>query len=115
MSMWVLRVKVMPDINDVGKIRNKLPVSLQKEFDDLKKYDAQVMKALQDPKMARLFYLDPGAALKKIGVPLSPGMAEVLEKNKSNAGATRAKQYLFPGGDVVTPKVTVRFTGIRGR
>jgi len=105
----------MPEIDGINDIRKKLPAALLKEFDELKKYDAQVTKALQEPAMARLFFLDPGAALKKIGVPLSPQMAGLLEKNKVKDDRLRAKQYLFPDGQVVTPRLTVRFTGIWGR
>jgi hypothetical protein len=101
---------------EMSNLLKKLPARQSDELQNLKKYDKLIVTTLaKDTDMARLFFLDPGAALKKMGVPLSPELATLLEKNKMSADSLRTKQYLFPDGEVVTPRVTVRFTGIRGR
>lgn len=96
-------------------LRKKLPEPIVKELQELKKYDAKILAALADKEMARLFYLDPGQALKKIGVPLSPRLEELLRKNRQTPATLKSKRYVLPSGQTITPIVNVRFRPAGGR
>ncbi len=93
----------------------KLPRAVLAELEGLKKYDAKIRAALARPQTARLFFSDPAAALREIGIALSPELEKLLKERRPAARAARAKRYIWPNGQTVTPKVTVRFRQTGGR
>jgi hypothetical protein len=103
-------------MRDSGRLVNnkellkKLPDHLQVEISDLKKHDARIREALKDADMAQLFFTDPGQALGKIGVPLSPELKDRLEKNKIPPNSGQVKTYTMRNGQTVNVKVNVKFT-----
>lgn len=80
------------------------------EMKALKKYESKILKALQDEKMAKLYFLDPEKALKKMGIEVSPKLEKMLEKVKLPEESFNIKTFVLPNGQVVTPRFTVRFT-----
>jgi hypothetical protein len=103
-------------MRDSGRIINKkellkkLPDHLQVEISDLKKHDARIKEALKDREMAQLFFTDPGQALEKIGVPVSPELKDRLAQNKLPPASERIKSYTLRNGQTVDVKVNVKYT-----
>lgn len=92
------------------ELLKKLPDHLQVEITDLKKFDGQIREALKDGEMAQLFFNNPGEALGKMGIPLSPELKARLEKSRLPANTANVKTYTLRNGQTVNVKVNVKFT-----
>jgi hypothetical protein len=92
------------------ELLKKLPDHLQAEISDMEKYNGQIREALKDEEMAQLFFKDPGQALGKIGIPLSPELKARLEKNPMPSNTKRVKTYTLKNGQTMNVNVTVKFT-----
>ncbi|MEN6328776.1 MAG: hypothetical protein ABFC91_00605 [Methanobacteriaceae archaeon] len=83
---------------------------LLNEMKVLKKYESEILKALKDEKMAKIYFLDPKKALEKMGIEISPKLEKMLEKVRLPEESLNIKTFILPNGQVVTPRFTVRFT-----
>jgi len=87
----------------------ELPDALQEELRDLKKNDDKIMEALKDEEMAKLFFIDPGQALERMGIAISPQLRSLLEKNKLSPDVLKMRTHRLPNGQKVNTSFTIEF------
>jgi hypothetical protein len=90
-------------------MESRLPPHLREELDGLRKYESKILAGLKDADTARLFLIDPRAALNAMKVPLSPAARLALRDARPPASLLEPKGFRLPNGQVVVPKVTIRF------
>jgi hypothetical protein len=90
----------------------KLPPSLKKEMLAIRKSETLILEKLNnDAELAKLFMTDPGKALTKIGVSLSPGLKKRLKPGDRPSHYSQPQEIRLPDGQTVTPRIKIRFTG----
>lgn len=90
---------------------NRLPPDERAELSRLRKHEEKILAALEsDENLRQLFLRDPGAALAKIGVPVSQRLRLKMRQGANGEDLLKARQFRLPGGQVITPKVTVHIT-----
>jgi hypothetical protein len=106
-----------PPTSKVNPLQDALarqPSWLRSELEALRKHEAKVLGALKDEKQAYLFYSDPAALLKKIGIPVSSQLRARLQTDTSFAELAKKRCFTLPNGQNITPRVRVRFTREEG-
>ena len=90
----------------------KLPPSLKKEMLAMRKSEALILKKLnKDAELAKLFMADPGKALTKIGVLLSPGLKKRLKPSDRLIQYSQPQETHLPDRQTVTPRIIIKFSG----
>ena len=96
------------------EIVQKLQPVVMKEILSLRRYERRVLSRLnKDEDLAKLFLVDPGAALAKMDVPVPPTIRKRLKPEAGLREILRPKKFRLPNGQVITPRVRIRFTGRR--
>lgn len=91
-------------------IVEQLGPRLRAEFEALEKSGRKIVKALGDQRTAEEFSRDPAAALRRMKVDVPPLIGARLKQPGLMAGLVAPRSYQLPNGQVVTARVTVRFT-----
>jgi hypothetical protein len=90
----------------------KLPASLKKEMIAMRKHEALILEKLNnDEELARLFMDDPGNALTKMGLPLSPGLKKRMKPGDGLHQYSQPREIHLPDGQTVTPRMKIKFSG----
>lgn len=87
---------------------------LREEFEEVRRSEDEIVRALEDPETAARFAADPVDALEQIGVKVPP----VLKARLRAAGPhvpPDDRRFRLPNGQVVTAHVKVRFTRTKER
>jgi hypothetical protein len=90
------------------------PDWVRTELDALRKHEGRVLKALEDPEKHALFVRDPAALLRALDIPVSGALRQRLRADVTRAEAVRPVAFRLPGGDLLRPRVRVRFVKARG-
>lgn len=93
-----------------GPIVEDLGPRLRAEFEALERSEAKILRGLASQRNAEEFLKDPAAALRRMKVEVPPIIAARLKHPELLGGAVAPRSYLLPNGQVVTARVTVRFT-----
>ena len=92
----------------------RLPPELRKELENLAQYEGRILDGLKDPELSKLFVVDPAAALSRMKLTLSPLLRKRLRPNPAALEEVlRARGFRTTSGQVVSPRVRIRFTGSR--
>jgi hypothetical protein len=86
---------------------------LRAEFEELRRSEAAILKALADPETAGRFAADPARTLEEIGVKVPPAIKARLA-SRPRSGLPAERRFRLPNGQVVTAHVKVRFTNGKG-
>jgi hypothetical protein len=89
------------------------PEWIRSELEQLRRHEGPVLAALEDPEKHALFLRDPAALLKALEIPVSGALRQRLRAEVSRAEAVRPVAFRLPGGDLLRPRVRVRF--VKGR
>lgn len=92
------------------ELLEKLPPTLREEIESLRKYDDQILSALQDEATRAVFLRDPGAVLRRLDLPLSSVLNKRLKKSTGGEELLRERRFRLPDGRIITPKINIRFT-----
>lgn len=77
------------------------------------KSEGNILKALEKPGIAERFAADPLAVLSELKIQVPPIIRQRLKSAESGAAfaeLTRPRSFRLPDGQVVTPRVNLRFT-----
>jgi hypothetical protein len=96
-----------------GPIVEQLGPRLRAEFEELTKSEAKILRGLAAKGTAEEFVRDPAAALRRMKVDVPPTIAARLKNPELLGDIIAPRSYQLPNGQVVTPRVTVRFTAGR--
>ena len=95
-------------------IIERIPPVFKKDLIALQKHETKILESLnKDEELAKLFLSNPGAALAKINIPVPQAMKKQLKPDQTLAQLLQPRQFRLANGQVVTPKVRIRFTGKR--
>lgn len=94
----------------IGPIVDQLGPRLRAEFEELTKSEAKILRGLAAKGTAQEFLHDPAAALRRMKVDVPATMAARLKNPDLLGDLVAPRSYQLPNGQVVTPRVTVRFT-----
>jgi hypothetical protein len=90
----------------------KLPPSLKKEMLAMRKHEAMILEKLNnDTELAKLFMADPGKALTKIGISLSPELKKQMKPGNRLSQYSQPREIHLPDGQAVTPRIKIKFAG----
>jgi hypothetical protein len=93
-----------------GPISEQLGPRLRAELEQIEKSEAKILRGLSSKRTAEEFLRDPAAALRRMKVDVPPIMAARLKEPSPLIGLVAPRRYQLPNGQVVTARVTVRFT-----
>ena len=93
-----------------GPLSDQLGPRLRAEFEQIEKSEAKILRGLSNKRTAEEFLRDPAAALRRMKVDVPPIMAARLKDPSLLEPLVAPRRYQLPNGQVVTAKVTVRFT-----
>jgi hypothetical protein len=106
-----------PDLGrESNELRARLAPHLQDALDALIPHERRIVESLRDPEQAERFFRDPAAALEHAGIELSPLLRKQLAKARGSAEALLgARAFRLPTGQVVHPRIRIRFGPRRER
>lgn len=93
----------------LDELIQKQPSWLQRDLQTVQKYEAVILKALQDPEQQALFARDPAALLTRLKVPISGALRQKLRSDNAARDVTTPVAIRLPNGQVLRPKINVRF------
>ena len=93
-----------------GPISEVLGPRLRAELEEIEKSEAKILRGLSSKRTAEEFLKDPAAALRRMKVGVPPITAARLKDPSPLTGLVAPRRYQLPNGQIVTAKVTVRFT-----
>jgi hypothetical protein len=95
---------------------DQLDAPARGDLEKLLPHDQKIREALRDDALRELFVRDPVRALAKAGVKVPPGLAARLKGfDASGFLGLGAREYLLPNGQVLRPRIRVRFTEPEGK
>jgi len=89
---------------------DQLSPRLREEFAHLQKEESRILKGLEHPEIRQRFLTDPAGALDQMGVQVPPLLKKRLRAKAGPPDLLLSRQFRLPTGQVVTPKINVRFT-----
>jgi hypothetical protein len=93
-----------------SQLFESLPASLQEEMNTLLKHEAKILAALEKDEARQQFISDPAAALEKMKVSVPAALRKRLKPETDLRALLRPRQFRLANGQVLTPKVRIRFT-----
>lgn len=95
-------------------VTDRLGPRLREEFEQLAKSERKLLRALTKPEIARQFAADPLGALASLKIDVPPVIKQRLKTAAITGDAPdlhHRRSFQLPDGQVLTPTVTIRFTG----
>jgi hypothetical protein len=100
----------MPNLSKLPKkFRDNLPKTMLDALNELNSHEVQIMEALSNPAMAKLFAEDPAEALKAMNVPVNPFLLRKLKEVFKNEKLYKIQAYSMPNGQTLKPNVRIHF------
>ena len=87
--------------NPMAKTLAQQPLWLQRELDAILEHRAKIHRALSDEAYAERFYVDPVAALRELGIPVSRRLSKTMRDNLAKMSRPQDLVVRMPNGEVV--------------
>lgn len=92
-------------------VLDQLDPAARSDVETLLAHDDKIRSALRDEGLRELFVRDPVRALAKAGVKVPPRLAARLKGFEPQGFLDLgAREFLLPNGQVMRPRIRVRFT-----
>lgn len=97
-------------LDSTEELLQRLTPSLRKEIESLRAYEDRIVSALEDGETRDVFLKNPAVVLNQLELPLSATLKKRLKNGTGGEALSRVRRFRLPTGQVITPRVRVRFT-----